>query len=295
MLLSAHLVEAQKKVDLAMCDSFDTPSVLKAVQELIGQTRQYIQSVTRTRPLSTLLLREVGVYITRLFKIFGVIPDVGESTIGLTPISSSSALAHDNNQQSFIAAVKLASSIRDQVRRMAIESIQTIRESSRPQQNTYDISEDITNISLSHGLNAGQSIRQWQEILAFCDALREQDFFDLGVLLEDREDQAALVKLVDKEAIQKIRQEQRKRDQEQKERKVAAAELTAKRHAEKLAKASVHPSDLFKSSEYSKFDERGIPTHDASGTELSKNLRKKLIKEYEHQAKLYQEATATTV
>ena len=39
---------------------------------------------------------------------------------------------------------------------------------------------------------------------------------------------------------------------------------------------------------YSKFDETGLPTHNAAGEELSKSLIKKLKKEQEKQQKLYQ-------
>ena len=39
---------------------------------------------------------------------------------------------------------------------------------------------------------------------------------------------------------------------------------------------------------YSKFDETGIPTHDAAGIELSKSLIKKLKKEQEKQKGIFQ-------
>ena len=38
---------------------------------------------------------------------------------------------------------------------------------------------------------------------------------------------------------------------------------------------------------YSEFDERGIPTHDMKGKELSKEIRTKLNKEYMKQDKVY--------
>ena len=39
---------------------------------------------------------------------------------------------------------------------------------------------------------------------------------------------------------------------------------------------------------YSKFDETGLPTHNATGEELSKSLIKKLKKEQEKQQRLYE-------
>ena len=44
------------------------------------------------------------------------------------------------------------------------------------------------------------------DILKLCDALRDEILPDLGVRLEDREDGAAVVKLVDKETILRERE-----------------------------------------------------------------------------------------
>lgn len=40
---------------------------------------------------------------------------------------------------------------------------------------------------------------------------------------------------------------------------------------------------------YSAFDSNGVPTHDASGNELSKSTMKKLHKDWEKQKKLFEE------
>lgn len=59
----------------------------------------------------------------------------------------------------------------------------------------------------------------------------------------------------------------------------------------KEAKKAIPPSQMFlnETDKYSKFDEKGIPTHDQAGQELSKGGRKKLEKAYEQQIKLHQE------
>lgn len=60
--------------------------------------------------------------------------------------------------------------------------------------------------------------------------------------------------------------------------------------AEKLARMNIPPQELFKSQTdlYSKFDEDGVPTHDAAGEPLSKSAYKKLKKDWEKQKKLYE-------
>ena len=64
----------------------------------------------------------------------------------------------------------------------------------------------------------------------------------------------------------------------------------AKQLAEKMAKMSIAPEEMFKSQTdlYSAFDADGVPTHDKEGKELSKSAYKKLKKEWEKQKKLYE-------
>ena len=54
--------------------------------------------------------------------------------------------------------------------------------------------------------------------------------------------------------------------------------------------ASIDPKDLFKlapeyAGKFSKYDETGLPTHEADGTEVTKSMRKKLEKKRAKHAK----------
>merc|ERR1712060_902467 len=62
-----------------------------------------------------------------------------------------------------------------------------------------------------------------------------------------------------------------------------------KQRAEKEAKKSIDPRDMFRSQTdlYSQFDENGIPTHDHSGEPINKTRFKKLKQEWEKQKKLF--------
>ena len=58
--------------------------------------------------------------------------------------------------------------------------------------------------------------------------------------------------------------------------------------AAKAKKSELCPTKMFQDvTKYSKWDERGIPTHDAQNQELSKNGRKKCVKEFDAQEILY--------
>jgi cysteinyl-tRNA synthetase len=58
---------------------------------------------------------------------------------------------------------------------------------------------------------------------------------------------------------------------------------------QKMMRMHLPPEDMFRKYThlYSAFDERGIPTHDASGNELHKSTIKKLSKDWDKQYKLY--------
>ncbi|XP_065206637.1 cysteine--tRNA ligase, cytoplasmic isoform X2 [Planococcus citri] len=124
-------------------------------------------------------------------------------------------------------------------------------------------------------------------ILQICDTLRDDILPNVGVRLEDREGANAAVKLVDRDTLLKEKEEKKRIEREkaaEKERKLAL-------QAEKDALKKIPPSELFKkeTNKYSKFDEKGLPTHDAEGKEISKGLLKKLQKLQIQQEKKYNE------
>ncbi|XP_053600485.1 cysteine--tRNA ligase, cytoplasmic [Plodia interpunctella] len=125
-----------------------------------------------------------------------------------------------------------------------------------------------------------------RDVLAACDALRDRVLPGLGVRLEDKADRT-VVKLVSKEELMKEREE-KKRVEAEKQRKKQEL-LEAQRAKEEQKK--IPPSEMFRreADKYSKFDDKGLPTHDHEGKELSKGLVKKLQKLQLAQEKKYNE------
>lgn len=120
-------------------------------------------------------------------------------------------------------------------------------------------------------------------LFELCDVLRKA-LQPHGVVFEDRASGASLVKIVDPEQLAREMKVVEEKEAEIQARRVALLKL----QEEKARKASMSPTELFQDSgKYSKWDERGVPTHDASGEELSKNARKKCLKEFEAQEALY--------
>lgn len=126
------------------------------------------------------------------------------------------------------------------------------------------------------------------EFLQECDRVRDVDLVELGVVLDDREGGAALVKFVDRERLLRERNEKDLREAERLEKKELARIEAQRKRVEKLAKGKIDPKTMFCTPEYTEWDDRGIPTTDTLG-DLSKGKRKKLQKEYEMQEKLYKE------
>ncbi|KAL0233030.1 hypothetical protein GEMRC1_011777 [Eukaryota sp. GEM-RC1] len=123
-------------------------------------------------------------------------------------------------------------------------------------------------------------------ILSQCDSLRNEVLIPKGILLEDQDDGSCVWKSIDVKEWE--RDQERKEAAEEKKRQTR--ELKEKKQAEKMAKAKISPAELLRDdSKFSGYDERGIPTHDLEGNELSKSAKKKLVKMFEGQSKLHQE------
>ncbi|KAI9006865.1 tRNA synthetases class I (C) catalytic domain-containing protein [Hyaloraphidium curvatum] len=245
------LASAQDRVHAALCDNIDTPTAFGALLDLVGGANVYMTAKSKggARPNAEVLEKVAG-YVTRMVRIFGCVPDDVDQPIGWDA-------AAEKAGQDVMPYLRVLSGFRDGVREMA------------------------------------RSKKPHSDFLALSDKLRDEVLPPLGVVVDDREDGTALVKLVDPETIAKER-EDKARAQAEKQRKADEIKAReAEKKAAKLAKGEKKPQGLFTDAEsaslYSKWDERGIPTHDAAGEELSKSKRKNLTKEFELQVKLHEE------
>ncbi|GFR22086.1 cysteine--tRNA ligase, cytoplasmic [Trichonephila clavata] len=160
---------------------------------------------------------------------------------------------------------------------------------------TTQINEDLVMPYLRTLADFRENIRQQAKeikatpILKLCDELRDDVLPTLGVRLEDQEGLKAAIKLVDpaelareKEIKQRIEAEKKLEKEKKKQEQEA---LKAAREAAKR----MPPSEMFISmtDKYSKFDDKGIPTHDVDGKEISESQLKKVMKLYNAQEKKY--------
>ena len=130
------------------------------------------------------------------------------------------------------------------------------------------------------------------KLLKICDSVRDV-VLDEGIQLLDGVDEktGAPFYFMSKDEINQIRRDRELRRQKEE----ARAKARAKRQAEEAKAASivmVEPERYFTDDEeekvkYSKFDDKGIPTHLANGEELKKSQKKKLMKKLKVYQKKY--------
>jgi cysteinyl-tRNA synthetase len=247
--LMGQLAKVQKQVHLFLCDNFDTPNVLLQLQELVTGCNVYLQ---HCRHPNSYVLRMVSGYVGKILRIFGVWEANSDDLSDGGMVGNQSQSKYDSILMPVLTAVAL---YRDQVRAAA-------------------------------RIGGGE---QKEDFLRASDELRDK-LGQFGVVFEDQAGgKGTLVKLMDPAAVAKQRSEAADREAEKLARKLEMAKINETKLAAKIAKAQVIPAEMFRDpSLYSQWDENGVPTHDATGLELGKNARKKLLKEFEVQAELHQ-------
>lgn len=122
-----------------------------------------------------------------------------------------------------------------------------------------------------------------KQVLALSDRVRDVDLWNTGVYLEDRDGQPALIRPVTRE-LHAARAEKEEREKQ----KQAAKEEREKQAAAKAEKGRLSHLDMFRTHEYSAWNDEGLPTKDHTGAEITKSREKKLRKEWTAQKKLHE-------
>ncbi|TNY18040.1 tRNA synthetases class I (C) catalytic domain-containing protein [Rhodotorula diobovata] len=256
--LLAKLESAQLAFRAALCDSFDTPTALQTVLDLVSQTNIYLSRGRSSTNVRAVLA--VSEWVTRMLRMFGlgegspVEGPTGERVVGWgtapEPGQEDAGVDRDAVLMPYLRAL---SSFRDQVRQLAMSNAAT------------------------------------SDILALCDRLRDEEMVELGVALDDQDDGRAMVKLVPAAQLRAARDAKAALAAEKASRKAAAAAAAEQKRLERLEKGRVAPEDMFRTDEFSEWDDAGLPTKDREGNEVNKSRSKKLAKEFAAQKKLHEE------
>lgn len=75
--LGEFLILCQESVHKSLCDSFDTPSVLIYIQDLMSNSRIYLKNIGSSLPY-TQLLKDVSGYILKLLKVILILLKISD-------------------------------------------------------------------------------------------------------------------------------------------------------------------------------------------------------------------------
>lgn len=259
--LNTLLHEKKREVHAALCDSFNTPAVMKSLIKLKDATNVYLQSFNvadKTRTPNVPLLGQIVSYVTDIFRVFGLID---ADSIGFSVGSESGS----NFEEQVTPLLNAFAEFRDDVRSITREA------SSNKEMEKAEVTK---------------------KILKKCDQVRDDVLPQLGVRLEDRADIGKAVwKLEDAKTLMLERQRKIEEEQEKIQTKLSQLMEHAQKARAAYEKALKEPSTIFKTPEnlelYSAWDEKGIPTALKDGTPLLKSKAKSLSKEYSAQEKIY--------
>ena len=280
------LVEALKTVQNAtydaLCNSFDTRTAVARIASLITEYNSIDQSM-----IATSRTADIARWITSMVNVFGLNsqPDADGTSIGWSGIDvpeSAKPYVSTISQIRFELRTKTMSS-----QGISIQDIQDL-EQTIPKTTKDD---NVASAPYRKVLeNLRTEIAGLQEAanlpkatLSLCDRIRDIDLWNTGVYLEDRDGEPALIRPVTRE-LRAARTEKEDRERQ----KLKAREEREKQATAKADKGRLSHLDMFRTNEYSAWDEEGVPTKDKQGADITKSREKKLRKEWTAQKKLHE-------
>jgi cysteinyl-tRNA synthetase len=280
--LPAALEAAKKATFGHLCDSFNTQGAMSAISELISKYNGADKSTLNPKDVEA-----VARWVTSMVNTFGL---NGTATADSTEIGWSGIDVPEEAKPFLYPLSSIRDSLRQAARAKEGVTAETVAEivnkGELPEQDLTESAKPYAEL-LSNFRTKVSSIQPSEslgkEILALCDRVRDIDLFDLGIYLEDRENLPALVRPVTRELIQAREEKAARARQKQIEK-----ENKEKEALKKLEKGKLSHLDMFRTNEYSAWDEEGIPTRDAAGEEITKSRAKKLRKDWERQKKLHE-------
>lgn len=280
--LGSALVEAMKTTYDHLCNSFNTSGVMFTISELITKYNSADKSTLPSEDVEA-----AARWVTSIVNTFGLngaapanTQEIGWSGIDIPeeakPFLFPLSVMRDSLRQGARAKGGFSpQQIAEIVERESVPD-QDVALTAKPYAAVYsDFCNKVSSLESSDNLD--------KEVLALCDRVRNIDLFDLGIYLEDRDNQPALVRPVTRELIQAREEKEARARQKQIER-----ENKEKEALQRLEKGKLSHLDMFRTNEYSAWDEEGIPTKDAAGGEINKSKTKKLRKDWERQKKLHE-------
>ncbi|KAI5924083.1 tRNA synthetases class I (C) catalytic domain-containing protein [Camillea tinctor] len=307
--LLTDLEQAEKDLETALVNSFDTPQAMRIIMDIIRKANVQITTIKSDEDLSA--VEAVARWVTRIVGILGLDANATPPYNGLGWAPSAAAVNVDPHVavQPYEAVYKSVVSESKALQLPSSDAIESLLAASPavefeslansgvrdPEQLALPFLRAVSRIRDELRRIAPTSSPDIKKsILALSDRIRDVDLTNLGVYLDDRTDnQPSLIKFIPAAELIAAREEKAAKEAEKARAKEEAKIAREKAEEEKWAKAKLAPEDMFKSDErYSDFDAEGMPTKMKDGSEVPKSQLKKLKKEWDRQKKAHGEYLA---
>lgn len=277
-LLEAHS-KAERDMEEALCDSFNTYKALRIISDLITEYNSTTKSTVTDE--TTLVIAS---WITQMIKVFGLESHTSTAAIGWSGIDI---------PELAVPFIYPVSTLRDEIRKRA-KSGNTSPSEMEHWSHKYTVPAkqpagaipyaEILSQFLDDIRSLAKSEASAKDYLRLCDDLRDVKLWDQGIYLEDslEEGQPAMVRPLDKELIA-AREEKEQREKD----RLAAKAKRDEEAAKKAEKGKLSPLEMFRTDEFSAWDGEGMPLKDAKGEEVNKSRLKKLKKQWDAQNKAH--------
>ncbi|KAK3658793.1 cysteinyl-tRNA synthetase [Elasticomyces elasticus] len=273
-----ELEVAKHKFRDALCDSFDTPTAMRVISDLITFYNSQKPSI-----VPDVIAMDLGRWVTEMVVMLGLDANHKPGQLGWSGLEIPEAA-----KAFVIPLAQLRDKVREQAKAGGVDITSLGRFDDKD--TIYSPNQPYANANADFQrkiIELGSQSAQPKDFLAACDHVRDQILWKLDIYLEDRDGLPALIRPLS----QSLREERASKDAAVASK--AAAKERAKIDAEaaekkKLDQGKLSHLDMFRTSEYSAWDSDGLPTHDVSGAEIAKSRAKKLRKDYDRQKKLHE-------
>ncbi|KAK3349827.1 tRNA synthetases class I (C) catalytic domain-containing protein [Lasiosphaeria hispida] len=307
--LLEELSQAKKDLNAALSNSFHTPEAMQILLKLVREANIYMHDQSIQPNLQ--VVEAVARWVTKIVGIFGLDAGAQPPYDGLGWTSAGAAAAANVDPKTAVEPyAAVYSAVKEEVQGFGIPeaAVQALLDQQNPDAEFAELEKtgdrDVEKLALPY-IRATSRLRDElrgvvssatlepktkQAILALSDRIRDYDLTELGVQLDDRVGEPSLVKFVPAARLIAAREEKAALAVKKAREKEEARLARAKADEEKWAKAKVPPRDMFKSdAKYQKWDDQGLPTNLADGSEVPKSQVKKLKKDWDRQKKLHDE------
>ncbi|KAA8641958.1 hypothetical protein EYZ11_011185 [Aspergillus tanneri] len=304
--LAKKLEQAKKDLDAAFRNSFDTPACMQIISKIVRDANVYMGETSDLRTVEL-----VARWVTKIVGILGLDAGAQPPYDGLGWSSASSRIDIDP-RTAVQPYASVFSRIVGEVQALGVaeHSVQTLLNQS-PETAFAELEKngelDPETLALPYvravsrlrdelrRLIPSESLepKTKSAIIALADRIRDYDLTDIGVQLDDQVDRPSLIKFVPAAKLIAARNERAALAAEKASQKEKARLAREKAEAEKWEKAKLSPQLMFREDKkYQEWDNDGLPTKLADGSEVPKSQLKKLKKEWDRQKKLNDEYVA---